>query len=368
MVADREALGDTTDVEIEAAVLAINAFIRSRAGERTAIVWPCNSDPIAAKLVESARQIGGEALLGVEEPVFVYRGPPRSEYLRIARKTIATFNFGESLANLGIADERAEQLAGQAATIGDLLKLLQVEERKNREVLTSKLEPQEQCRMWVVVVAKNDPEGDDGVLTRGRYSTADIDRLLAATGANIVKEMKERPEQLGLLGTAFDAKILHLPALTAIEVVHDYADAPLQAALHGSGFVVAGATDGQGRLLDSELASALQGEPVGTLTRGPKPKAEPLAPFDALMAVARSNDIALNRALGRALVDCGLIERFALEVDLGTGLKRTSDLVCNPHLDPVRIEMMWRTDAARSEIANYVLNKLYHYGHAIGFI
>ena len=86
VIESREALGDTSDIEIESAILAINAFVRSPAGERTVVVWPCNSEPIADKLVAAARQIGGEALLGVEEPVFRYAGPPRSEYLRIAHR------------------------------------------------------------------------------------------------------------------------------------------------------------------------------------------------------------------------------------------------------------------------------------------
>jgi hypothetical protein len=86
------------------------------------------------------------------------------------------------------------------------------------------------------------------------------------------------------------------------------------------------------------------------------------------MAVAKTNDIALNGALGRALVDSELVEECKLEVDLGGGLKRKSDLVCNPHTDPIRIEVMWRMDTTCSEIANYVLTKLFNYGRAIGFI
>ncbi len=127
VIESREVLGDTSNVEIESAILAINAFIRSPAGERTVVVWPCNSEPIADKLVESARQIGGEALLGVEEPVFCYAGPARTEYLRIARQTVASFNFGASLADLGISQQRANALAAQSGTIGAFLKLLQVE-------------------------------------------------------------------------------------------------------------------------------------------------------------------------------------------------------------------------------------------------
>jgi hypothetical protein len=86
------------------------------------------------------------------------------------------------------------------------------------------------------------------------------------------------------------------------------------------------------------------------------------------MSLAKTNDVALNRALGAALVDCGLVEDYELELDLGEGLTRRSDLVCNLHLDPVRLELMWRTDAGRAEIANYVLTKLNNYGRAIGFL
>ena len=366
VIADRESLSDTSEAEIEAAILATNAFLRTDVGERRLVVWPCNSDPIAAKLVAIAGMIGGSALLGVAEPTFAYPGPPRAEYLRIARNTIATFNHGASLANLGISDDRAASLAGEAETIGSFLKLLQNEERKNREILTSKLIAREQCRVWVVVIAKNDPDVDG--LTRGSYSVADIDRLVSVTDANIVREFKKSPERLGLLGAAFDVKILRLPALTAIEVIQEFADPPLRQRLAELGFAVMGSIDARGRLLDSPLASALQNEPIGTLSRGRKVGSDRLAPFDALMIIAQTHDAALNRVLGIALQRCDLIEQFQTEVDFGAGLKRKSDLVCNAHLDPVRLELMWRKKTSRAEIANYALTKLARYGDAIGFL
>lgn len=366
VIADREALSDTSEPEIEAAVLAANAFLRTDAGERSLIVWPCNSGPIAARLVEAARVIGGTALLGVDEPVFAYHGPPKSEYLRIARNTIATFNLGASLGNLGISNERAASLAGQAETIGTFLKLIQAEERRNREVLAHALVAQEQCRMWVVVIAGNDPDVDG--LTRGSRSTVDIDRLMSVTDANIVQELKKTPERLGLLGTAFDAKVLRLAPLTAIEVIQEFADPDLRQQLADEGFAVKGPTDARGRLLDSPLANALQDEPLGPTSAGRPVGADRIAPFGTLLRIARTNDVALNRALGAALQACGLIADFRTEVDLGTGLKRRSDLVCNPNLDPVRLEIMWREDVNRAGIANYTLTKLAGYGKEIGFL
>jgi DNA (cytosine-5)-methyltransferase 1 len=132
VIESRESLADTTEVEIESSMLAINAFVRDKAGERTVVVWPCNSEPITQKLVEAAQPIGGDVLLGAEEPVFRFHGPPRSDYLRIARNTVATFNYGASLANLGISDERAEHLVNQAPTIGVFLRLLQLEGGSSR--------------------------------------------------------------------------------------------------------------------------------------------------------------------------------------------------------------------------------------------
>jgi len=214
------------------------------------------------------------------------------------------YTLGASLANLGISDERAEQLADDAATIGQFLKRLQIEERNNRQTLAVRLEARESFRLWILVIAKNDMEADVAALTRGRGSTVDIDRLMVSTDAIIVQTVQEHPERIGLLGTNFEAKLVQLPALTAIDVVREYADDALNALLNQHGFRVPGPTNGRGRLLDSELAGAFRGEPVGTARRGPKAGSERLAPYDALIAVSRTNDIALNRAFGRALIDC----------------------------------------------------------------
>ncbi len=192
--------------------------------------------------------------------------------------------------------------------------------------------------MWVVVVAKNDPEAEVRVLTRGQFSTADVERFMASTDANIVKEIKEHPERWGLLRTAFDAKIFSVPALTAIEVVHEYADDPLRNELAKLGFSVSGATDAKGRLLDSDLASALKAEPVGTRKRGRKPQVDRLAPFDAIMAVAQTNDSSLNRAVGRLRSD--------RTIRTGSGSRRGPDPEERPGL-----QSAYRSHSPRDDVA-----------------
>lgn len=60
-------------------------------------------------------------------------------YLTIARKTIETLNAGASLASLGIAEHRAEELAREAATIGAFLQGLRAEMRRNQAALSHRL-------------------------------------------------------------------------------------------------------------------------------------------------------------------------------------------------------------------------------------
>jgi hypothetical protein len=76
--------------------------------------------------------------LGVKDAVY-YSGPPRDQYLLIARRTIEVLNAGGSLANLGIAEERASQLATMEDTIGGFLTKLSKEARKNYDCRTFQL-------------------------------------------------------------------------------------------------------------------------------------------------------------------------------------------------------------------------------------
>ena len=72
-----------------------------------------------------------------------------------------------------------------------------------------RLLPQERASLYTLVIAPN-VEGDVAALTRGGYAYADIDRLMTLTGANVVEELKKHPEELGILGTVLDARIIHL--------------------------------------------------------------------------------------------------------------------------------------------------------------
>ncbi len=368
VLAGREALASTTDTELEKALHAINQFIRSKEGRRSLVVWPTNSDEVVRRIQAKASQVGGDALIGVHPDGMRFEGPPKDEYLIIARGTVQALNEGASLIALGVTDERAAELAREAPTIGAFLRALREEERRARTVLLNLLPERERHNLWVVVVAGNDPEDIVGNLTSGAHFSADIDRLLASTDANVVHDLRRYPAKLGILGRSFDARLLYVPSMTAMALVRDLAGDDLRARLAASGFPAKTSGDGLARLTESQLARALRGEGVTLRAQGRPPGSERRAEFTKLTQAAKTDDGALNRLFGEALVSLGLIATYTTEDELGDAYKRASDVLCKTASASVRLEFMWRSEVSVGEVARYFLEKLYQYGKAIGFL
>lgn len=368
VIEGRDALRNVSAPELEAAIHEINAFIRGARGERTLVVWPANADDLEAVLVDTASRVGADSLLGVGHPSYRFSGPSKEQFVEIAQRTIASLNQGATLADLGVSIERAKELVAQAATIGMYMALIRKDLVRNQAAVEELLE-KERCRLWVIVAASNDPEGDIAGVTRGTFSAADIERLLGATNANIVEELKQYPNKLGILAAVLDAKVLHLPAVVALSVAREFGDKKLADAMTVRGLSTAATKDAIDRLRDSDVARAFAGAPMGTRARGPKAGSNTIDAFQKLADIASSNDELLNAALGRALEAGAFIESFSTERDFGKGLTRYTDILAKASgLGVVRLEVMWRKSTGRAEIANYVLTKLYNYGRAIGLL
>jgi hypothetical protein len=363
----REALGTVSDAVIEEGLHAVNSFIRSDAGKETLVVWPVNTNAMADNLARTAMALGGEALLGETGPVEVFGGPGQAQFVPIAERTVAALNEGASLGALGISEERAVALREGAETIGTYLGRIRTELLKNEQHVRG-LVAAERCRVWTIVIAGNEPEGDVAALTRGGYAYADVDRLLTATGANIVADLKKSPEKLGILGTVLDARIVHMDMVAALAVCRTYGTPELHTAMQGRGMAISSDTKVADRILGSEIGLLLQGRSLGTRKRGPKPGSNTVTAFENVAEIARTNDIMCNKALGEALVATGLVDGYETERDLGTGLSRRTDIYCSRGDGPIRLEVMWRSKAGRADIANYVLTKLANYGKAIAFL
>jgi DNA (cytosine-5)-methyltransferase 1 len=270
--------------------------------------------------------------------------------------------------SLGIAELRAQQLAEKVSTIGAFMQGLREEARRNQSVLQGRLSTQESFQLWTVVIAGNDPESEVRSLTRGAHYSADIDKLLVSTEANVAQDLKRHPERLGLLGASVGARVLHVSFMTALAVVRDFAGDDLRARLAATGVFTEKDGKGAPRLRDSQLGGALRGLPQGLRAPGRPPRDERRQEFERLTAFARSDDGALNETFGLALQASALVRGFRREAPLGDANARHSDLLCETESGSVRLEFMWRSSATSGEIARYVLEKLRNYGKAIGFL
>ena len=363
----REALGEVSAATLEAGLHAVNAFVRTPSGRNTLVVWPTNTDDLTERLLTLSRALGAEALFGVGQPVENFGGPSKDQFSAIAERTVAALNEGASLAALGLSADGARALVERAKTIGELMGLIR-DGLITSTKMVSDLIPTETPRLWIVVIAGSEPDADVAALTRGGQALADVDRLMTSTGANIVQELKKHPDQLGILGGVLDARILNVDMLTILAVVRQYGDSQLHEKMRAAGMSIQSDEKAKDRLEASELGIILSGSSLGTRKRGSKPGGNTELAFSGLAGIASNDDISCNRALGKALVDTGLIEGFETERDLGTELVFKSDLYCLRGGEPIRLEIMWRTTTSRAAIANYVLGKLGNYGKAIGLL
>lgn len=366
---EREVEIEFSDAELETLLHAINAFIRSPNGQNALVVWPCNTDELRDRVVTLANKLGGDALLGNDKPWLFFPGPSKTQYRMIAERTLATLNEGASFSDLGVTEDQISTAIQASSTIGGFLSRLRKDITENERHVAS-LFQKEHPRLWIVVISGDEPEKEVAALTRGQHAAVDIERLLSATNANVVQELKKQPEKLGVLGSVLDAKIFHLPVVTALAISRAFADEGLKTRMKERELSLSGisATDTAKRLKDTDLAKLFADGAQGQLTRGPKIGSNTEKAFGKLAEIARSNDVALNKAFGRALVFSKLIDSFKSEQDFGDGLTRRTDLLCETVIGVVRLEMMWRSRTSRAEIANYALVKLQNYGKAIGFL
>lgn len=367
VIEGREALKDSSNEEIEKSLHSINKFLRSDNGLNTLIVWLCNKSEMRDSIIELAEDIGGDALLGVDDGFISFNGPRKKDFINIAKNTISTINEGASLLNLGITDEQANEMIEDNDTIGRYLgKLRNVSKENSKNI--RKLVGKEKCKMWVVVIAGNEPRKDVASLTSGSFASADIERMLVATDANIVEDIKQYPNMIGKLSAFFDCKIINIQILAAMSIAREFADPQLREKMKNNKMTVTKDKKAIENLNKSELIRAFQGREIGMGKKGNKVGNNSVDAFGKLTLLASSNDVEINKTIAEALKSVGVIKNYKLEANFGSGMSRRTDILCETDDVPVRLEMMWRKTTGQAEIANYTLNKLYNYGKAIGLL
>jgi hypothetical protein len=268
-----------------------------------------------------------------------------------------------------MSEDDAQSLAHRAGTIGHFMSLIRNELIEN-ESLVSGLLAREKCRLWTVVAAGGEARSQVTAVTRGTYGHVDMDRLLAATDANVVTELRKYPHRVGMLGTSLDARVFYLDPGTSLAVARLHGAAKLHAHMEARGLATTlqGAGRHRRRIGSTDLGRVLAADRLGGIRADSRSTEADEREFASLLEIARTNDGHLNRALGEALVADGLIELFESETTVGEGLRFASDLRLVRGGEAIRIEVMWRASVSQADIAKYVLTKLHNYGRAIGYL
>lgn len=366
VIEGRESILDTGKEEIISSIHRINSFVRSEKGMSTLIVWPCNSDEVAKQLIETAEMVGGTALLGTQESYVEFNGPEKDDYVRIAKQTTEILNQGKALLDFGVSDEEASRILPDAKTIGEYLKRINKKVREN-EAYVKNLPVKEKCRLWILVLALNEPSKDVEAITKGESLDADIQRMLVSTDANIVQDIKNYPEQIALASNYLDCKVIYISIIEALAIVRNYADAKLKEIMKERGLAVKEESDIKERLANTELVRMLNND---TKLKGRKGSvgSKSKEAFEKVLSISETNDTILNRTFGEALVQNGYVDEYEVEQDFGEGLTRRTDVSCIVKKESIRLEFMWRRKTSKAEISNYVLTKLFNYSKALGLI
>lgn len=370
IIEGREALGRVAPSEIEEGLHAINSFLRKKPGLNSLVVWPTNTDDLANTLSFIADQIGATALIGTDELVYNFSGPPSDDWRDIAEHTTAALNGSASLSTYGISEDEVLSLISESSTLGDFLKRVRRKGNKNAQQ-ANVLVAAERCRVWTIVISSgnSDSEGDVAALTRGGLSQVDIDRLFTATGANALTEMKKHPERYGLLGMVLDARIIHIDPLTALAVARTFANEALKEAMSSHNMDTKSDNRAIERIESSQLSLLLSKRPLGTRKRGPKEGSNTKVAMNNLVNIARTHDSLPNRAFGEALKAAGIIDNYEPEKSLSAnGTNMRTDLYVERNGVGYHLEFMWRAEVGRADIANYVAKKLTSYGRLTGYI
>ena len=366
VIEGRESILDMKNEEVTTAIHKINTFIRSKDGMNTLVVWPCNNEDIVTQLVETSKVVGGTALLGSQDTYYEFSGPPKSEYLNIVEQTVEILNQGKSLLDFGISNDTARECLPGCETIGEYLKTISTKIRSNKGFVKT-LNQKERCKLWVVVLALNEPSKDVEAITKGESLDADIQRMLVSTDANIVQEIKQYPEQIALASNYLNCKVIYISIVEALSIVRGYADTKLRTIMKAENLSTAIDREAASKLSNTELVRMINSD---TKLKGRKGVvgSKSKEAFGKLLSIAESNDSLLNKTFGEAFKANQYIEMYDIEQDFGTGLTRRTDLLCVKSGENLRLEFMWRRKTSKAEISNYVLTKLYNYSKALGLI
>ena len=219
----------------------------------------------------------------------------------------------------------------------------------------------------VCVVAGNNPRNEIEYLTKGDYSTIDIDRLFSTTDANIKTIIGKHKCICAMVAKEINCKIISIDWQEVLEILRiklETKDAIVESFdkyLEDECKLKLGKTKEQmERLRSISLTNSILGLPYKRKKVNTTGRQEA---FDAILKLSKTNDSQINKKICEALKEDKLIHVGRVEEDFGDIYSVRSDMICSIPGKYVRVEFMWRDTASAANISSYTLEKLYGYCH-----
>lgn len=358
--------------ELEKSLTAINQFIRSQQGKNTIVVWPCNGEEMVQDILYFSSQIGGTSLFR-DDTVFELEGPDESDYYGILKNTFYILNQEDIEDDYGVTKAEAAKIRTnlEKITIGSFLEKTRSNLIQNILKIDGAFQDYdyESFKLWILVIAKNNPLDDVTYLTKGNYANVDFQRLLSSTSGNISHKIQKNSNIIGLLAKELDCRILYIPYELVTNSITSTKNDALKKLLSQNGVKIHNSATKRIDILKSSLGSAITGSQIHYKRTTSKIEDSQLSQdFSNILKITQNNDRIANEELGKILEENELVYSSRPEQSFGLNYSVRTDLLCGIEGNYLRLEMMWRTSTTRGEIANYVLQKLLNYASAMGII
>lgn len=366
IIEDRENIEDLSSIDVVSKLQSINKFIRSKKGLNTIVVWPFNEYGNLDDFIYTAQSIGGTSLIDEYENYHEFDGPSKKDYYEILINTFEYYNPKKTLEDFGITETVALKLIKESYSIGDLITNVNTTIRRNKKELKNYFSRIDKFSMWIIVIAKNDPYKDIGVITKGKHGKVDINRIFENTDSNISKKFSNNPK-FQLFANAIDCRILYLSSKSALEFICCNDDGKLaveknKAEVNYTSFKV----DALDRIKKETLYKYFHREKTSR-TNYKKMSDKNKAEFSKLLKIAESNDEVLNKQIASLLSEALNFPNYDTEVCFNDITNRRADVVFFEYDYSYRLEFMWRSYAGIAEISKYTLEKIYNYGEMVGY-
>ena len=373
---NRETFETLSTNQLEKEIHAINRFVRSDKGRNTIIVWPCNGEDMTRDIIQFAGHVGGSSLFR-EDTVLEYKGPSRDRFVPILKNTFEFFNKYD-ISEIGFSDEQIENVLNsinKKSTIGDFIEEIRTELLNDYNRVEDSWDyAGDFFDLIICVVACNNPKNDIEYLTKGDYSTIDIDRLFSATSSNIKITMGKHKRICTMVAKEVNCKIISIDwqdALDILRIKSECKDAEIERFdkyIEDECKLKLGKSKAQLEILSSmNLTSSIKGLQYKR-RRSPEDFADRKDAFNSILELSRTNDSLLNKKLCKVLKDYKIINVGRVEDNFGSGFHVRSDMICSIPGKYFRVEFMWRETASAADIALYTLKKLYGYCQAMRVI